>query len=67
MLRRREGGTADHDRDLGAELLDRDFGYAPTFGFGLRESFAGGSVDQYAMDALIVIQARDAAVRAAIK
>jgi len=37
------------------------FGYAPTFGFGLRESFAGGSVDQYAMDALIVIQAQDAA------
>ena len=47
--RRREGGTADHDRDLGAELLDRDFGYAPTFGFGLRDLFAGGSVYQDAM------------------
>jgi hypothetical protein len=36
----------DYDRDLAAELLDRG---ASTFGFGLREQFAGGSVDQHAM------------------
>ena len=52
---------ADDVRIPLSALIDRDFGYAPTFGFGLREPFAGGSVDQYAMDALVVIQAQDAA------